>query len=80
VLLHVKADMPRLLCASHTECVPVIVACVGLVSEGQEQIIPRKYARDVVFYLISVVYLCVVFFDGVVRPSQHAPLTPCRRL
>lgn len=45
----------------------VIVACVGLVSEDQEQLIPRKYARDVVFYLASVIYLGVVFFDGVVR-------------
>lgn len=46
--------------------ITVIVACVGLVSEGQEQLIPRKFTRDVIFYLVSVVYLCVVFFDGVV--------------
>lgn len=46
------------------------MACVGLVSEGQGQLIPRKYARDVVFYLISVVYLCVIFFDGVVSTTD----------
>lgn len=42
----------------------VITACVGLVSDGQEQLIPRTYLRDVVFYFIAVLYLGLVFFDG----------------
>ncbi|KAG6613489.1 Ca2 :Cation Antiporter (CaCA) Family [Phytophthora cinnamomi] len=42
----------------------VITACVGLVSTGQEQLIPRTFLRDVVFYFISVLYLGLVFFDG----------------
>lgn len=42
----------------------VITACVGLVSDGQDQLIPRTYLRDVVFYLIAVLYLGLVFFDG----------------
>ncbi|OWZ15693.1 Ca2+:Cation Antiporter (CaCA) protein [Phytophthora megakarya] len=42
----------------------VITACVGLVSQGQEQLIPRTFLRDVVFYFIAVLYLGFVFFDG----------------
>ncbi|KAG3117458.1 hypothetical protein PI124_g4235 [Phytophthora idaei] len=42
----------------------VITACVGLVSDGQDQLIPRTFLRDVVFYLIAVLYLGLVFFDG----------------
>jgi Ca2+/Na+ antiporter len=42
----------------------VITACVGLVSDGQEQLIPRTYLRDVVFYFLAVLYLGLVFFDG----------------
>ncbi|GMF17789.1 unnamed protein product [Phytophthora fragariaefolia] len=42
----------------------VITACVGLVSDGQEQLIPRTFLRDVVFYFIAVLYLGLVFFDG----------------
>lgn len=45
----------------------VITACVGLASNGQEQLIPRTFLRDVVFYLIAVCYLGLVFFDGIVR-------------
>ncbi|KAG3012754.1 hypothetical protein PC121_g4746 [Phytophthora cactorum] len=42
----------------------VITTCVGLVSDGQDQLIPRTFLRDVVFYLIAVLYLGLVFFDG----------------
>ncbi|KAL7689466.1 putative sodium/calcium exchanger membrane region [Plasmopara halstedii] len=42
----------------------VITACVGLVSDGQEQLIPRTYLRDVIFYFIAVFYFGLVFFDG----------------
>ncbi|KAE8914212.1 hypothetical protein PF005_g8858 [Phytophthora fragariae] len=42
----------------------VVTACVGLVSDGQEQLIPRTFLRDVVFYFIAVLYLGLVFFDG----------------
>ncbi|KAL4109169.1 hypothetical protein PRIC1_000872 [Phytophthora ramorum] len=42
----------------------VITACVGLVSDGQEQLIPRTFLRDVIFYFIAVLYLGLVFFDG----------------
>lgn len=45
----------------------VIAACVGLVSDGQEQLIPRTFLRDVVFYFIAVLYLGLVFFDGKVE-------------
>ncbi|DAZ94126.1 TPA: hypothetical protein N0F65_010370 [Lagenidium giganteum] len=45
----------------------VITASVGLASQGQQQLIPRKYVRDVVFYLIGVAYFCFVFFDGKVH-------------
>ncbi|ETO78572.1 hypothetical protein F444_06539 [Phytophthora nicotianae P1976] len=45
----------------------VITACVGLVSEGQDQLIPRTFLRDVMFYLIAVLYLGLVFFDGKVE-------------
>lgn len=44
--------------------VAVITACVGLVSDGQEQLIPRTFLRDVVFYFIAVLYLGLVFYDG----------------
>ncbi|KAG7385320.1 sodium/calcium exchanger protein [Phytophthora pseudosyringae] len=42
----------------------VITACVGLVSDGQEQLIPRTFLRDVAFYFVAVLYLGLVFFDG----------------
>ncbi|TMW63302.1 hypothetical protein Poli38472_002243 [Pythium oligandrum] len=45
----------------------VIAASVGFASQGQEQLIPRKYVRDVIFYMIAIVYLCFVFFGGVVH-------------
>ncbi|KAK1939184.1 Cation/calcium exchanger 3 [Phytophthora citrophthora] len=45
----------------------VITACVGLVSDGQEQLIPRTFLRDVVFYFVAVLYLGLVFFDGKVE-------------
>lgn len=45
----------------------VIVACVGLISQGQEQLIPRKYIRDVTFYFVALGYFCFVCFDGTVR-------------
>ncbi|CAI5743427.1 unnamed protein product [Hyaloperonospora brassicae] len=45
----------------------VITACVGLVSDGQEQLIPRTFLRDVVFYFVAVLYLGLVFFDGQVE-------------
>ncbi|KAL3667943.1 hypothetical protein V7S43_006820 [Phytophthora oleae] len=45
----------------------VITACVGMVSDGQEQLIPRTFLRDVVFYFIAVLYLGLVFFDGKVE-------------
>lgn len=47
----------------------MIVACVGLVSEGQDQLIPRKYIRDVTFYFIAVAYFCFVCLSGTVRRS-----------
>ncbi|TYZ60569.1 hypothetical protein PybrP1_006526 [[Pythium] brassicae (nom. inval.)] len=46
---------------------PVIAACVGLVSEGQDQLIPRKYIRDVTFYFVAVAYFCFVCMSGTVR-------------
>ncbi|KAG7394497.1 sodium/calcium exchanger protein [Phytophthora boehmeriae] len=48
----------------------VITACVGLVSQGQEQLIPRTFLRDVVFYFVAVLYLGLVFFDGQVGLSE----------
>ncbi|RLN50191.1 hypothetical protein BBJ29_000493 [Phytophthora kernoviae] len=45
----------------------VITACVGLVSVGHEQLIPRTFLRDVVFYFVAVLYLGLVFFDGKVE-------------
>jgi hypothetical protein len=44
----------------------VIAASVGLASQGQHQLIPRKYVRDIFFYFIGVCYFCYVFFDGLV--------------
>lgn len=55
----------------------VIIACVGLISQGQEQLIPRKYIRDVTFYFVAVAYFCFVCFDGTVRlASRDACLIP----
>ncbi|CAI5718210.1 unnamed protein product [Peronospora destructor] len=45
----------------------VITACVGLVSAGHEQLIPRTFLRDVSFYFLAVLYLGLVFFDGQVE-------------
>ncbi|CAH0520091.1 unnamed protein product [Peronospora belbahrii] len=45
----------------------VIAACVGLVSAGHEQLIPRTFLRDVAFYFVAVLYLGLVFFDGQVE-------------
>ncbi|KAF1330248.1 Ca2 :cation antiporter, partial [Globisporangium splendens] len=45
----------------------VIAACVGLVSQGQEQLIPHKFIRDVGFYFLAVAYFCFVCFDGTVH-------------
>jgi solute carrier family 24 (sodium/potassium/calcium exchanger), member 6 len=52
----------------------VIAASVGLASQDQEQLIPRKFVRDVVFYFVAIVYFCFVFFDGTVRSA------PCELL
>ncbi|KAI9921673.1 hypothetical protein PsorP6_002044 [Peronosclerospora sorghi] len=48
----------------------VITACVGLVSDGDEQLIPRTFLRDVMFYFVSVLYLGLVFFDGQVELAE----------
>lgn len=54
-----------------TTCfLPVVVACVGLVSQGEQQLVPRTYVRDVGFYCIAVLYFFLVFFDGVVSPLE----------
>ena len=45
----------------------VITACVGLASAGQEQLIPRTFLRDVIFYFLAVLYLGLVFVDGQVE-------------
>ncbi|CAH0492751.1 unnamed protein product [Peronospora farinosa] len=45
----------------------VITACVGLASAGHEQLIPRTFLRDVIFYFLAVLYLGMVFFDGQVE-------------
>jgi sodium/potassium/calcium exchanger 6 len=39
----------------------VIAASVGLASQGQHQLIPRKYIRDVFFYFIGVTYFAYLF-------------------
>ncbi|RLN36606.1 hypothetical protein BBJ28_00003979 [Nothophytophthora sp. Chile5] len=48
----------------------VITACVGLISDGQEQLIPRTYTRDVTFYFVGILYLGFVFFDGKVELTE----------
>ncbi|RLN80575.1 hypothetical protein BBJ28_00000172 [Nothophytophthora sp. Chile5] len=50
----------------------VITACVGLISDGQEQLIPRTYTRDVTFYFVGILYLGFVFFDGKVELAEAA--------
>nr|CCA15347.1 Ca2 :Cation Antiporter (CaCA) Family putative [Albugo laibachii Nc14] len=48
----------------------VVTASVGLVSQNQLQLVPRKFMRDVVFYAIAVLYFCVVFYHGMVGQWQ----------
>ncbi|KAJ0405718.1 hypothetical protein ATCC90586_005876 [Pythium insidiosum] len=48
----------------------VIVASVGLASQDQVQLIPRKFVRDVASYTVAIAYLCLVFFDGKVGLAE----------
>ncbi|KAJ0405053.1 hypothetical protein P43SY_001197 [Pythium insidiosum] len=48
----------------------VIVASVGLASQDQVQLIPRKFIRDVASYTVAIAYLCLVFFDGKVGLAE----------
>ncbi|CCI40325.1 unnamed protein product [Albugo candida] len=48
----------------------VVSASVGLVSQDQLQLVPRKFVRDVAFYALAVLYFCVVFYHGTVERWQ----------